>query len=227
MDFAPQARHAPKHYGQYAAVALLHVGLVYVLSVGLKTPPFMHQASPPIVDVTPVTVPKERPKDIVPKVQEVTLDPHVTIPDFDVQHIDSPTPVNITLPPIGTPGTIDIRPDAPVGQIVVDRTTTPAATAAASCSNYGAVKDWLGDRFPAVADRSGFADRGITHFDMTVQLTLGPNGELVDQIVAESSNPYAARAMQSTVSAGLHQLQCKGVGHSQTLRVPLSFTLSD
>ena len=227
MDFAPQARHAPKHYGQYAAVALLHVGLVYVLSVGLKTPFTHHQAAKPFVDVTPVTVPKARPKDIVPKVEDIKLDsPTPKIIDIDVKPPELPKGPTIDLPPIGPGDPINIKIGS--GPIIDGPVTKPAVTtAAASCSNYGAVKDWLGDRFPAVADRSGFADRGITHFDMTVQLTLGPNGELVDQIVTESSNPYAARAMQSTVSAGLHQLQCKGVGHSQTLRVPLSFTLTD
>ncbi|WP_269533869.1 hypothetical protein [Chitinimonas sp. BJYL2] len=222
MDYVAQARFPQKHPASLLMVGLLHAGIVYGLVYGLQ-----HGSTLVSTVLQPVTLVPDQPK---PKVEPapVKMPLPTTRVDIRIAPIDPP-PIAPSVPVM--PDTLPATPPAtgqaaPIGQVDA-RPAGPPLTPSVACSNYGEIQTMLGDKLPIVADKADFAARGISQFDMLVQVLVGAHGEIKSAQVRSTTHAYASSAMQGTVLASMRRLKCAGQGVDMNMQVPLSFSLID
>lgn len=231
MDFAQQQRNPGKHLVGITFVVLLHVLMGWALVKGLHRDAL--QAIQEELDVVIVEEPKIEepppPPEELPPPPDVNLPPPPPsqIPPPEVK-VEAPVQTNAISAQIAPPTVVNDKPAPPPPK--VDTPPPPPAapvTAAVACSNFGDIREFLADKFVQVADKEDFAGKGITSFDMTMQITLGPAGEIKEISARSSTNAAAARAMMSVVTNGVKRLKCAGQGRDIPVLVPLGFTLTD
>jgi hypothetical protein len=233
LTFSPQKKSPLRSAMGVTGVSLLHVAIVAALIQGLAyRGSLKHQDFEPM-KYTPDTkkVEVEPPPPI--KFDPKPFDPTKVVPPVPPIKIDGPVIIEKTLPTTsaGDPpvGNTDARNDTGLRTGQVDKTgsqsTMKKVDVVLDCNNYATVQAMLADRLPVVADREDFASRGIDRFDMTMDVVLGPKGEIKSVQVGQSSNAFAGQAMRATVLNAMHKLSCVGQGHDVAMQVPLNFKL--
>ena len=219
MNFSQQQRDPRKHLVGIAAVILFHGFVIYALMTGLAKKVIEVVRAPIETKVIEeVKKPPPPPEVVLPPPPKLEAPPPPFIPPPEVQ-IAAPPPPQPTITattPTPPPAPAVIAP-APPPVVAAPAPPAPApapVSAAVVCSNY---RQKMGDAsFPREAARAGL-ERG----EVTVQFTLGANGEIKNVKAVRASHPIFARAATRIVE----EYTCAGQGHDVVVTVPFSYKL--
>lgn len=222
MNFSQRQRDPRKHLVGLSAVILFHGFIIYALMTGLAKK-VVEVVRAPIETkvIEEVKKPPPPPEIVVPPPPRLEAPPPPFIPPPEIQIATPPPPAPtitaVPTPPPPAPVTIQPAPPpaAPAPPAPPPVAAAPApVSAAVACSNYQRV---MGDAgFPRDAARAGL-EKG----EVTVQFTLGPNGEIKDVKALKASHQIFARAAMRVVS----EYKCQGQGQDVVVQVPFSFKM--
>ncbi|HEY9102087.1 hypothetical protein [Chitinimonas sp.] len=219
MDFAQQQRNPAKHLVGFGFVILLHALLVYALMNGLghkvmqiiqkplETKIIEEVTPPPPPDLPPPPPPEMKappppPSFVAPPEVQVQAPP----PPNAIQAATTVKPAETTFAPAPPP--VQSAPPAP-----------PAPPSVKGlCSNVSEVGQAMQDKWVVLA-----AKEEITKADATVEVVIGPGGEIKSARVVKSSNPK----VNSLAISAVKRLSCRGQGQDVTTYYPAVFTLVD
>lgn len=223
MDFEHDYNRPAKRFSGMMLVALLHIGMIYALTHGLAVKVVEYVRGPVETHLVEEIKPLPPLQELLP---EPTLHapPPVYLPPPEV-HVSAPVPVNaitsfttalpVAPPPLPAPPVV--APPAPK-PVPVAVSKPVAARADAVCTNFGDVKDGLGDKFARLADREN-----IDAASVTLLINMSASGQFTEIRVESASNRAVADLARSAVS----RLRCTAHGMPVQLLVPFSFRLDD
>ncbi|WP_259461528.1 energy transducer TonB [Paraburkholderia fungorum] len=211
MKYAGQRHYSASRFGGIGFVALLHVGLVYILVNGLASK---------VIEV----IRKPIETRIVEEVKPPAPKPAIILP---------PPPKFAPPPPFIPPPEV-VVPAQPQQLAVAQRSATPQpqsapmtapAVAAAPahtvhtevgvvCPNSQQVRQSL--RYPREAQRNGITG------DVLVEFVVDARGNMQDVQVVKSADPLLDRAAVNAVK----QFNCVAQGEDVRVQVPFSFNLN-
>lgn len=221
MDFAQEQRNPTKHLLGIGFVVLLHIGIGYALMNGLavkvvafiqeplKTKIIEDVTPPPPPDTPPPPPPDFKapppPPSFVPPPETATQTPP---PPNAIVAATQVVPVERTIAPAPAPTSTAPAPAAP-----------PAPPSVRGlCSNVKEVGDAMQDKFVVLAGKEE-----ITHAEATVEVVIGPSGEIKSARVVKSSNPK----VNSLAVGAVKRLSCRGQGADVTTYYPVEFNLKE
>ncbi|MGE0434675.1 MAG: TonB family protein [Planctomycetota bacterium] len=218
MNFAQRQRDPRRHLVGFTAVILFHGFIVYALVTGLAKK-VVEVVRAPIETkvIEEVKKPPPPPEIVVPPPPRLEAPPPPFIPPPEVQ-IATPPPPQPTITavtPEPPPAPVEIAP-APPPVIAPPPPVAPPApvTTSVACPRYRQQLEEAG--FPREAHRARL-ERG----DVTVQFTVGPNGEIKEVKAVRSTHPIFARYAVRTVQ----DFKCIGQARDTTLEVPIGYKL--
>jgi periplasmic protein TonB len=217
MDFSKRQADPRRHLVGITFVILFHAFIVYALMTGLATK-VIEVVKAPIETkvIEEIKKPPPPPEVVVPPPPKMEAPPPPFIPPPEVQ-IQTPPPPQPTITattPTPPPAPVAIAPVTPPAPTAPAPAAPAQVSAAVVCSNYNTV---MGDAaFPREAARQGL-DKG----EVTVQFTLGANGEVRDVRAIRASHPIFARNSVRLVG----EYKCQGQGRDVTVVVPFSYKL--
>lgn len=212
MSYAEQ-RDPRKNAIGLAAVVGFHILLIYGLVNGLGqkvVDVIKKPLSVSIIEAVKTTPPPPPPPKVIPPTPKVVAapPPPAFVPPPEVPVVASPQNAVITKTedPTPPPPPKPVAPPAPVAPAIV--------SASVACPNFEAVRNQV--PYPAQAERMGLSG------DVTVEFTVGANGEVKDISAVRSTNALFANAATKTVA----KFSCVGQGRDVRVRVPFSFRLN-
>ncbi|WP_263405644.1 TonB C-terminal domain-containing protein [Chitinimonas arctica] len=220
MDFAQQQRNPSKHLIGFGFVILLHVGIAYALMMGLGKKVIAALPESLVTKIIEEVQPPPPPPDVPPPPPpdfKAPPPPPSFVPPPEVQ-VAAPPPTNaIQQATTVKPADTTFAPAPPPVQNVPPAPPAPPSVRGL-CSNVKEVGEAMQDKFVALA-----AKEEITHAEATVELVIGPGGEIKSARVTKSSNPK----VNSLAVGAVKRLACRGQGTDVTTYYPVEFTLKD
>ncbi len=218
MQFGQQQSDYRRRAVGFGAVLLFHALLVYALVTGLaKKVVDVVRAPIETKVIEEVKKPPPPPEVVVPPPPKLEAPPPPFIPPPEIQIATPPPAPTITATtPTPPPAPVTITPAPPPVAVAPAPPPAPAVQSAGTvCPTYAKA---MGDvAFPREAIRQGI-DRG----EVTIQFTVGPNGEVKDVKAISASNQIFARNSIRIVES---DFKCLGQGRDITVRVPFVYKL--
>jgi len=208
MNFGDEQRLSRNKIIGIGAVLLLHVFLIYALVTGLATSAVQMIKKPleiKIIQAAPPPPPPP-PKIVIPPPPVLAAPPPPYIPPPIIQVQQPPQQVFAV--------TTDVKPTAPPATAPVSHAAPVSADVGVVCPNVGDVAGNLSQSFGSISDAAG-----VSTADVTVEVTLQPDGSVTNAHIVSSTFAGANDlAMQ-----GVGELHCHGQGQAEQVLVPFEF----
>ena len=207
MNFGDEQRLSRNKIIGIGAVLLLHVFLIYALVTGLATSAVEMIKKPleiKIIQAAPPPPPPP-PKIVIPPPPVLAAPPPPYIPPPIIQVQQPPQQVFAV--------TTDVKPTAPPATAPVSHAPV-SADVGVVCPNVGDVAGELSQAFGSISDAAG-----VNTADVTVQVTLLPNGQITGAHIVSSTFAGA----NGLALRGVGELQCHGQGQAVQVTVPFEF----
>jgi len=219
MQFGQQQSDYRRRFVGFGAVLLFHVLLVYALVTGLaKKVVDVVRAPIETTAIAEVRKPPPPPEVLVPPPPTLEAPPPPFIPPPEIQIATPPPQPTITATtPTPPPAPVTITPAPPPPVAVAPAPPPPPAVQSAGsiCPTYAKAMGEVA--FPKEAIRQGL-ERG----EVTVQFTVGPNGEVKDVRAVGASNQIFAR---NSIRIVENEFKCVGQGRDVTAKVQFVYKL--
>ncbi|HTI87011.1 MAG TPA: energy transducer TonB [Alphaproteobacteria bacterium] len=219
MQFGQQQSDYRRRFVGFGAVLLFHVLLVYALVTGLaKKVVDVVRAPIETKVIEEVKKPPPPPEVLVPPPPKLEAPPPPFIPPPEIQIATPPPQPTITATtPTPPPAPVTITPAPPPPVAVAPAPPPPPAVQSAGsiCPTYAKAMGEVA--FPKEAIRQGL-ERG----EVTVQFTVGPNGEVKDVRAVGASNQIFAR---NSIRIVENEFKCVGQGRDVTAKVQFVYKL--
>jgi len=219
MQFGQQQSDYRRRFVGFGAVLLFHVLLVYALVTGLaKKVVDVVRAPIETKVIEEVKKPPPPPEVVVPPPPKLEAPPPPFIPPPEIQIATPPPQPTITATtPTPPPAPVTITPAPPPPVAVAPAPPPPPAVQSAGsiCPTYAKAMGEVA--FPKEAIRQGL-ERG----EVTVQFTVGPNGEVKDVRAVGASNQIFAR---NSIRIVENEFKCVGQGRDVTAKVQFVYKL--
>jgi periplasmic protein TonB len=220
MNFAQQQADPRRRIVGFGAVLLFHVLLIYALVSGLaKKVVDVVRAPIETKVIEEVKKPPPPPEVVVPPPPKLEAPPPPFIPPPEIQIATPPPAPTITATtPTPPPAPVTITPAPPPVVAAPPAPPAPPPTvqsAGVICPSYAKA---MGDvAFPREAVRQGL-DRG----EVTIQFTVGPNGEIKDVKALGATSQIFAR---NSIRIVENEFKCTGQGRDVTVKVPFVYKM--
>jgi len=219
MQFGQQQSDYRRRFVGFGAVLLFHLLLVYALVTGLaKKVVDVVRAPIETKVIEEVKKPPPPPEVLVPPPPKLEAPPPPFIPPPEIQIATPPPQPTITATtPTPPPAPVTITPAPPPPVAVAPAPPPPPAVQSAGsiCPTYAKAMGEVA--FPKEAIRQGL-ERG----EVTVQFTVGPNGEVKDVRAVGASNQIFAR---NSIRIVENEFKCVGQGRDVTAKVQFVYKL--
>ena len=219
MQFGQQQSDYRRRFVGFGAVLLFHVLLVYALVTGLaKKVVDVVRAPIETKVIEEVKKPPPPPEVLVPPPPKLEAPPPPFNPPPEIQIATPPPQPTITATtPTPPPAPVTITPAPPPPVAVAPAPPPPPAVQSAGsiCPTYAKAMGEVA--FPKEAIRQGL-ERG----EVTVQFTVGPNGEVKDVRAVGASNQIFAR---NSIRIVENEFKCVGQGRDVTAKVQFVYKL--
>lgn len=219
MQFGQQQSDNRRRAVGLGAVLLFHGLLIYALVTGLaKKVVDVVRAPIETKVIEEVKKPPPPPEVLVPPPPKLEAPPPPFIPPPEIQIATPPPQPTITATtPTPPPAPVTITPAPPPPVAVAPAPPPPPAVQSAGsiCPTYAKAMGEVA--FPKEAIRQGL-ERG----EVTVQFTVGPNGEVKDVRAVGASNQIFAR---NSIRIVENEFKCVGQGRDVTAKVQFVYKL--